>query len=214
MKIWGRRSSINVQKVLWLADELGLSYEHAPAGGEFSGLNDPAFLALNPHGRIPVLEDDGVAIWESHAILRYLAARYGGERFWSSSPLQRSFADRWMDWAHVSLQRAFIDGIFWGYYRTPEAQRDVTAIRQATERTEILMGRLDTALADQLFLAGEEVSLADIPAGTMLYRYFELDIEWTPLTHVEAWYRRLQERPAYRANVMLPFGELKGRLAY
>src|SRR5215471_18759090 len=103
LKVWGRRSSFNVQKVMWLVGELGLAHEHIPAGGSFGGLDDPAFRALNPHGRVPVIQDDGVAVWESHAILRYLAARYGEQQFWSADPLMRSYADRWMDWSQCSL---------------------------------------------------------------------------------------------------------------
>src|ERR1700739_1511342 len=114
LRIWGRRSSFNVQKVLWLVGELGLAHEHIPAGGSFGRLDEPAFRAMNPHGKVPVIEDGDVPGWESHAILRYLAARYGRGAFWSDDPAERSHAERWMDWAQTVLQPTFLMGIFWG----------------------------------------------------------------------------------------------------
>jgi len=119
LKVWGRRNSQNVQKVLWLVGELGLAHEHVPAGGAFGRLSDPDFGALNPNRTVPVIEDDGVVVWESHAILRYLAARYGGDAWWPADPAERSDFDRWLDWAQAQWQPAFLSGVFWGFYRTP-----------------------------------------------------------------------------------------------
>lgn len=131
LTIWGRRNAFNVQKVMWLVGELGIEHRHRPAGGNF-GLNDtPEFLAMNPHGRIPVIDDDGTVVWESHSILRFLAARYGRPDFWSDDPGTRSDADRWMDWAQTSLQPAFLNGVFSGFFRTPPALRDAVRIEQS-----------------------------------------------------------------------------------
>ncbi len=214
MTIWGRRSSFNVQKVLWLAGELGLDYEHVLAGGEHGLLDTAEFRAMNPHGKVPLLRDGATVVWESHAILRYLAARDGAGRFWADDPAQRAGADGWMDWAQTALQPAFLSGVFWGFYRTPEPQRDAAAIGRAIAATHACLEQLDRALADQPYLGGERLGLADIPAGTTLYRYFELDIPHPPMANVQAWYERLQARPAYREHVMVPFGELRGRLAF
>ena len=214
LKIWGRRNSFNVQKVLWLAGELGLAYEHIPAGGEFGQLDEVGFRALNPHGRVPVLQDGNLAVWESHTILRYLAARYGRARFWLDDPAERSRVESWMDWSQTALQPDFLNGVFWGYYRTPEAQRDWPAIHKSLARCADHFRLLDTMLATQPFIMGDQLSLADIPIGTSLYRYFELDIERPVLPHVTAWYRRLRQRRAYREHVMVPFAELRGRLDY
>jgi len=211
LRIWGRRSSFNVQKVLWLAGELGLAFEQVPAGGDYGGLDTPAFRALNPHGRIPVLQDGDLTVWESHAILRYLAARHGEGAFWSDDPAARAPVDGWMDWAQATLQPAFLGGVFWGYYRTPEAERNWPAIRAGLAETAAQFRILDAALAGRAFLGGDRPTLADIPAGTTLYRYFELDIERPALPNVAAWYARLQARPAYRQHVMVPFDELKGQ---
>jgi glutathione S-transferase len=210
LTIYGRRNSFNVQKVLWLVAELGLDHAHIPLGGAFGGLDDPQFRERNPHGRIPVVEDEGVTVWESQAILRYLAARYGGERFWPADPAARSIPDRWMDWAQTSLQPAFIDGVFVAFYRTPEATRDWPAIRAAIVRCGEHYKFLDSWLADRPFIAGDDLTLADLPAGTTLYRYFELDIDRPSIPNVESWYARLRERPAYRQHVMVPFDDLKG----
>lgn len=214
LKIWGRRTSFNVQKVMWLIGELKIAYEPIPIGGSLHGLDTPEFLAINPHGRIPVINDNGTTIWESHTILRYLAARYGQTRFWSDDAGVRSQADRWMDWSQTTLQPDFLTGIFWGFYRTPEPQRNWNTIQESVKRCAKHFQLLDDILKNQPFLGGNTLTLADIPTGTTLYRYFELDIERPVIPHVEAWYKRLQKHPAYCEHVMIPFGEMKGRLDY
>jgi glutathione S-transferase len=213
LKVWGRRSAFNVQKAMWLIGELGLPHQHIDVGGAFGGLDDSTFLAVNPHGRIPVIDHDGLVVWESHAIIRFLAARYGAGTLWPESAADRSFADRWMDWSATTLQRDFMD-LFWGYYRTPDDQRDWPRLRELIARCAQHYALLDRHLARQPYLAGDRFTMADVPAGTTLYRYFGLDIHRSPTSNVEAWYRRLTARPAYREHVMLPFGELRGRLEY
>ena len=214
LTVYGRKSSFNVQKVMWFVAELGIGYRHIELGGKFAGLNAADFRAMNPVGRVPVIVDEGVAIWESHSILRYLAARYGGPRFWSDDPVARSEAERWMDWSQTSLQPDFLNGVFWGYYRTPEAQRDLVAVNRKIEQTANHLLLLDRILADRTYILGDELTLADIPAGTNLYRYFNLDIPRPLLPNVERWYARLQERAPYRQHVMIPFDDLLGRLDY
>ena len=212
LTIWGRRSSFNLQKVMWLVGELELPHRHIPAGGDFGIKDTPEFLAMNPHGRVPVIDDDGVVVWESQTILRYLAAKYGQGRFWSDDPAERSYAERWMDWSQATLQPDFLNGVFWGFYRTPEAKRNLPAIARRVAACVRHFELLDRILADRPFLCGDNLTLADIPAGTSLYRYFEIDVERPSVPHVEAWYRRLAERSAYREHVMVPFTELYGRL--
>lgn len=213
LKVWGRRNSFNVQKVMWLIGELGLPHEHIPVGSDFGGLDTPEFLAINPHGRIPVIEDvDGTIIWESHTILRYIAARYSNGLLWSEDVRERSLADRWMDWALATLQPNFLTGIFWGFYRTPAHQRNWPLINENVKKCGQYFLLLDQILSNQHYLNGTTFTLADIPAGTTLYRYFELDIKRPALPNVEAWYKRLQERPAYREHVMVSFADLKGKL--
>ena len=212
LQVWGRRSSFNVQKVMWLIGELGLNHQHIDAGGRFGGLDTPEFLTMNPHGRVPLIDDGGLVIWESHAILRYLSARYGNGAFWAEDPATRSFADRWMDWAQTTLQPDFIVGVFWGFYRTPEKQRDWPAIHNKIELCARHFQLLDRHLAKQKFLCGDAITLGDIPTGTSLFRYFELEIKRPSIPNVEGWYRRLCDRPAYREHVMVPFDDLRGSL--
>jgi glutathione S-transferase len=212
LKVWGRRSSFNVQKVMWLIGELDLDHQHIDAGGRFGGLDAPEFLAMNPHGRVPVIRDDDATVWESHAILRYLGARFGAGRFWSDDPVARARVDSWMDWSQTSLQPDFLVGVFWGFYRTPEDKRNWPAIRASLARCASHFAKLDRLLEGRSFLLGETLSLADITAGTSLYRYFELDIDRPQLSQVERWYQTLQQRPAFREHVMIPFEELRGRL--
>ena len=214
LRIWGRRDAFNVQKAMWLIGELGLPHQHTPAGGSAGGLDDPAFRAMNPHGRVPVIDDGGTVVWESHTILRYLSARYGIGTFWSDDPAARSRAERWMDWSATTLQPDFLTGVFWGFYRTPEAQRDGPAVTDKIARCARHMELLDRELADRPYLGGDTFGLADIPAGLNLFRYFGIPIERPSVPNVEAWYQRLRERPPYREHVMLPFDHLFGRLAF
>lgn len=211
LKVFGRKSAFNVQKVLWLVDELEIPHQHIPLGGEHGGLDRPTVLAMNPNGLVPIIDDGGTVVWESHAILRYLAARYGSGRFWSDDASERSQWDRWLDWARA-FQEDFLNGVFWGLYRTPEAQRDRRAIERSTARAGEHLQLLDRVLEGRDFLLGDELTLADIPAGALLYRCFELAIARPKTPNVEAWYARLRARPAYQRRVMIPFEELKGRL--
>jgi glutathione S-transferase len=213
LTVWGRRNSLNVQKVMWLIGELRLHHEHINAGGAFGGLDDPAFLAMNPHRRVPVIDDGGTIVWESHSIIRYLSARHGIGTFWHQDAAERSLADRWMDWELATLQPAFMD-LFWGFYRTPEEKRNWAAISDALARCAQHYGVLDRVLGNQPYLAGDQITMADISAGTTLYRYFELEIDRPRLPNVEAWYHRLSERTSYREYVMIPCDDLRGRLDY
>jgi glutathione S-transferase len=213
LKVWGRRNSSNVQKVLWLVGELGLEHEQIDAGGPYGRLDDPEFRRLNPFGLVPAIDDDGVAVWESHAILRYLAARHGGKRFWPGVA-ERARIEPWMDWHQTAFQPAFMGGLFWGYFRTPEPQRNWPAIRQAAENCERLLRFIDGQLAGRPYLGGDDLTLADIPLGSAMYRYQTLDLPKPDLPNLRRWYDRLCERPAYREHIMLPYDELRGRLAF
>jgi glutathione S-transferase len=213
MRLYARRTSSNCQKVLWFLGELGLPYELVPTGGDAGGLDAPSYRALNPNGRVPTLVDGDLAVWESHTILRYLAARYAPERFWSDDPGERSRFERWMDWSQAQLDASFMS-LFWGHWRTPEPQRDVAANQLQLARCRHYLKTLDAALAGRRFLLGERLSLADIPAGALMYRYANLDVTDALPPNVARWYEALCTREPFRTHVMLPFDELKGRLAY
>ena len=213
LTIWGRRSAFNVQKALWAIGELGLPHRHVEAGGDAGGLDDPAFRAMNPHGRIPVIDDDGTVVWESHTIVRYLFARYGESALWPGDPAERSRAERWMDWGLATLQPAFME-VFWGCWRVPEGEQNRAANEAALARCLDHYRLLDDWLDGRTHLAGEVFTMADIPAGTTLHRWFGMGLDLPALPRVEAWYARLAERPAYREHIMRPFDELKGKAGY
>ena len=211
--LWGRSSAYNVQKVLWTLAELGLSYEHIEVGGIPGQLDTPEFLAMNPHGRIPILADGVNVIWESNAIVRYLSAKYSAGSLWSVDPAERSYADRWMDWELATFQPDFL-ALFWSFYRTPVAQRDQDVIQNALARCERHFRQLDLHLGKQAYLAGATFTMGDIPCATSLYRYFEMGVTVSELPNVKAWYRRLTERQAYRKHIMIPFEDLRGRITF
>ena len=213
LTLWGRANSANVQKTLWALGELGVSYEHRLVGGAHGGLDTPEFRAMNPNGLVPVLQDDELTLWESHATLRYLAAAYGADGLWPSDPRQRAMADQWTDWTATTFQPAWIS-LFWLLVRTPEDQHDLQAIAAAHAKTTAALRILDANLAERDYLAGDLLSYADIAAGVSLYRWFSMDIDRPAMPGVENWYRRLQERPAFRRAVMVSYDELVGRLAF
>ena len=203
MKIWGRENSTNVRKVLWCAEELGLTYEHIPAGGAFGLVASPAYKALNPNGLVPCLEDGDLVLWESNAIVRYLARRYGAEPFAPSDPGLWAMGDKWMDWASLSFAAPFRD-VFWNLVRAAPEARDTAAIARGAEDCARLMTMADAALAETPWLSGAAFGIGDIPLGCIAYAWVSLPIERPSLPHLEAWYARLTERPAYRKAVMTP----------
>ncbi|MBM3644378.1 MAG: glutathione S-transferase [Alphaproteobacteria bacterium] len=202
MKIWGRANSINVQKVLWAADECGLSVERVDVGGAFGGNDQKWYLDMNPNGVVPTIDDGGRTIWESNSAVRYLATRYARGSLWSEDPGERSEADRWMDW-QLSTVSECMRVIFWGLVRTPPEKRDMAAIGAAARDAGKLYGRLDAHLATHRYVAGERFTMGDIPVGCFAYRYFALDVERPALPHLRAWYERLMTRPAYARHVAI-----------
>jgi glutathione S-transferase len=203
MKIWGRENSTNVRKVLWCAEELGLTYEHIPAGGAFGLVASPAYKALNPNGLVPCLEDGDLVLWESNAIVRYLARRYGAEPFAPNDPGLWAMGDKWMDWTSLSFAAPFRD-VFWNLVRAAPEARDTAAIARGAEECARLMTMADAALAESPWLSGAAFGIGDIPLGCIAYAWVSLPIERPSLPHIESWYARLTERPAYRKAVMTP----------
>ncbi|WP_277588166.1 glutathione S-transferase family protein [Pseudomonas chlororaphis] len=202
LKIWGRKNSSNVRKALWCAEELGLTYEAVDAGGAFGVVDTPEYRAMNPNGRIPLIEDDGFVLWESNTIVRYLAARYVAGTAWYPSDVQaRASAEKWMDWTTSTFAEPFRH-LFWGVLRTPAQQQDWDKINAALNGCGELLAVVDQALAEHPYLSGEEIGIGDIPLGSFIYAWFEMPIERPQLSNLQAWYVRLQQRPAYRKAVM------------
>lgn len=203
IKIWGRKDSSNVQKVLWCCDELGVAFERIDIGGKFGGNREKPYLDLNPNGLVPTIEDGSFVLWESNSIMRYLVDKYGRGKLLPSTPEGRADANRWMDWQLTTLGPAIVP-LFIGLARTPPEKRDPAAIENALKRTERAWGIVDSYLAKSNYLAGEAFTLGDIPVGVWAYRWYHLPIERPGLANVAAWYERLRERPAYRKHVMIP----------
>ena len=166
LEIWGRASSSNVQKVLWCGAELGLSYRRHDIGREFGGNREPAYLEMNPNGLIPTLCDGDLVVWESNAIIRYLAARYDGERLYPKALGPRSQIDQWLDWELGTLAPTIFP-VFWGLIRTPPEQRDGKALGAATEKLTDAWHLLDRHLARRPYVGGDQLTLADIALGSV-----------------------------------------------
>ena len=203
LKIWGRTNSVNVKKVLWCIEELGLRYERIEAGMQHGVVNTPEYRKLNPNGLVPTIEDDGFVLWESHTIVRYLAAKHGAGTLQPAEPRVRADADRWMDWTHL-FSREFQRPVFWPMVRTPPEQRDMKAVEAACQKCAELLAIPDRYLQGRPYLAGASFSMGDIPLGCHVQLWFRLPIERPNRPGLEAWFARLLERPAYRQIVDLP----------
>ncbi len=203
LQIWGRANSINVQKVLWCCDELSLEYERIDAGGPFGRTQNPDYLAMNPNGLIPTISDDGFILWESNAIVRYLAAKHGVGGLCPEDLRERADADRWMDWQLGTLWVA-MRPVFIGLVRTPPEERDAATIEEARQGTIAAWSILEAHMEDRNHALGGDFTMADIPLGVSIYRWFQLPVEkdWTP--NLDAYLEKLSERPAFRERVMLP----------
>ncbi len=200
-RIWGRTNSINVMKVLWACEELALAYERIDAGGPFGRVKDPEFLAMNPNGLIPVLEEDGFVLWESNAILRYLGEAHGtGSDLWPQEARARALADQWMDWQQTTAQAA-MGPAFVQMFRTPPERRDEAVIRRSVERAAEVFPVLESHLARHPFVAGNRFTLGDIPIACAVYRYLHMPIARPELPALAAYHERLLARPGYVRHV-------------
>ena len=195
LTIWGRVNSVNVKKVLWAADELGLKYERIDAGMQFGVTKTPEYRRMNPNSLVPTIDDDGFVLWESHTIVRYLAAKHGAGTLWPSDLRVRADAERWMDWA-FTFQNAMRD-VFWGLVRTPPEKRDAKAIEAGAKRSAELIQVLEPFLEGRPFVAGERFTMGDIPIGCEVQRWMRVPIERPRAPNVEAWFERLRARPAF-----------------
>ena len=203
LKIWGRLNSVNVKKAVWAAEELGLKYERVDAGLQFGVNKTPEYLAMNPTGLVPTIDDDGFRLWESHTIVRYLAAKHGMGTLCPSDLKARADAERWMDWA-FTFQRAMRD-VFWGLIRTPAEKRDPKAIEAGRVLSNQLAADvLEKSLEGKSYVGGAQFTMGDIPIGCEVQRWMRVPIERPRLPNVEAWFERLRKRPAFVKIVDIP----------
>ena len=213
LTLWGRKSSANVQKAVWALEEFGLVYEHIEVGGRFGGTNTPEYLAMNPNGLVPTLRDGDLTLWESHAIVRYLAAEYGSGLLFPLTSRERALVDQWTDWTATTFQPTWIN-LFWLAVRTPKPEQNPEAIAKAFAATVRCFEMLETRLGQAPYLGGDALSYADIAAGAAMYRWATMDIDRPSLPNVEDWHARLNDRAAFRQAVNFDYSELVGRLAF
>ncbi|WP_387690369.1 glutathione S-transferase family protein [Photorhabdus sp. RM71S] len=202
LTIWGRKNSSNVKKVLWCLKELGVPYNQVDIGGKFGKLDDPQYLKMNPNGKIPCLQEGDFILWESNAIVRYLAAKFGKDILYPQDLQERANADKWMDWVGSHLF-PYIRQLMIGFIRTPEAERDQKQIEQTLAEIEKLMKVLDNILAEQQYLSGDKFGMADIALGPMIYPWLNIPIKRPSLPNIERWYQLMAERPAFKEIVMI-----------
>jgi len=203
LRVWGHPRSINVQKVLWALDELGLDYERIDAGGSFGRVKDADYLTLNPNGLIPTLEDGSAVLWESNAIVRYLYTKYGTHPALPSDLGVRGRADGWTDW-YATTFWANVRPLLVQLVRTPADQRDPklvdSSLRAASAAAEIL----ERELGKKPYLAGDHFTFGDIPVASASQRWFNLPVQRAKLPAFEAWYARVKERPGFKRWLDLP----------
>ena len=210
LKVWGRKTSSNVQALMWCIGELGLEYERFDAGHIYGGTDTPEFIAMNPNQTVPVLQDgENTPLWETGAILRYLANRYADDAFWSKDLLARSEVDKWAEWAKLNIAVGFTVPIFWKVVRTDPNDQDPTAIQAAVTSLENKLRIAEQKLTTTDNLAGNNFTLADIQFGHLLFRYYDIDIKRAEFPALATYYDKLTKRPAYQKHVMVSYDELR-----
>ena len=204
LKIWGRTTSSNVQKVLWTCAELNIPHDRVDHGGPFGGNRDPEYLRLNPNGLVPTVIDGDLVMWESNTICRYLCATHpDGESLHPKDPAARTYVERWMDW-QLSVIGGPMGALLQGLIRSTPETRDPAAIEAARRRAITAWEIVDDALDGQPFLGGQSLSLAEIAMGTHIYRWFNYPIERPTMPKLHAWYARCLERPGFKNHIVMP----------
>lgn len=209
LKVWGRRSSSNVQALMWGIGELNLDYERVDAGFSYGVVDTPEYLAMNPNGTVPTLKDgENPPLWETGAILRYLANTYAPDDFWPRDAIARADVDHWAEWAKINIAGNFTTPVFWRVVRTPASRRNPVAIGKALDVLEKFLNIAEKQLARFQCLAGDHLTLADIQFGHCLFRYFDIDIPRVERPELRRYYEALSTRPAFREHVMVSYEEL------
>lgn len=202
IKIWGRNTSSNVQKAMWAIGELKLEHTRIDVGGAFGKNKEPAYLAMNPNGLVPTLEEeDGFLLWESNSIVRYLAAKHDKAGVIEpKDPKQRALASQWMDW-QLSVAGPAIFGLFWGLVRTPPEKRDMAAIDASRKKTAEALAMLDAQLGKTAYLAGPNFSYGDIPVGIVAYRFIKLVPDRPFMPNLDRWFAAISARQAFKDHI-------------
>ncbi len=205
LTIWGRANSVNVQKVLWCAEELGLSYQRIDAGMAFGRNTEPDYLAMNPNGRVPTLVDGDFVLWESNSIMRYFSLVHGqGSAIYPDAPKARASVDRWLDWTLSTLQP--VDRpVFWALVRTPKEKRDMIAIQKDADAEAVVWRIPEAQLAARKFIEGDQFTLADIALGAYARRWFGVEgISKPRFPNLERWFAQFASRPGFQKFLAPP----------
>jgi glutathione S-transferase len=208
IKIWGRKTSSNVQKVLWILDELDLDYEHIGADAQFGQASTPEYRAMNPNGLVPVMQHGDLMVWESHAIMRYLAATFGEGTLWQTSPAARAPINQWEIWAVTSLIPA-ISKVFYAIVRAAPSKRDPKLIGETVAAASSALKILDDQLAKSKYVAGDAFSLADIPCASLMFRWETMEIDRPNLPNVARWMELIKQRPGYQKWGTISYDSLR-----
>lgn len=210
IRLWGRKSSSNVQAVLWCLHELELEYERIDAGFTYGVTDTDAYLKMNPNGRVPTIQiDDHPPMFESGAIMRYLSNQYGSDTFWPTDKALRAKVDMWAEWAKINVAINFTGPIFWPLVRMKESMRNPVTIASANKTLESYLTIANDRLAESEFLVTDNLTLADIQLGHVLFRYYDIDLERTPFEHLRRYYVALANSEVYRSCVMVSYDELR-----
>lgn len=207
MRLWGRKTSINVQKVLWCLAELGLEedkdFERIDAGLHFGINRTPEFLALNPNGLVPALEDGDLVLWESNTILRYLKSQYDPEKRFPTDINGHFKSEKWMDWQLGTMWPPLRVALL-GLTRTPEAARNYELIKKSYQEADSLLALLDQHLEKNLYCSGEQFSIGDIPLALCVSRWILLEQTFpektgprSQLNNIDEWMKRIQTKTQY-----------------
>jgi glutathione S-transferase len=200
LTLWGRATSSNVMKVIWLLEELRLPYERIDAGLAFGRTGTSDYRAMNPLGLVPTLQDDGFALFESNAIMRYLCAAHApNSTLFPQDAHARATVDAWLDFQQTALNRP--QGVvFQGLVRIPPEKRDRAAIDAAIAEAGAIWSIVDARIGAHGYVATADFTLADIAFGVHAHRWLNMDFSRPDLPHLAAWYQRLLQRPAYKAH--------------
>ena len=201
IKIWGRKNSHNVQKVLWFCGEFGLEFDREDAGLEYGRTRDPDMLVRNPNAVIPTIEDDGFVVWESNVILRHLSRKYKAVNLYPEDIKLRTEVERWMDWQQTTLLSPMTT-IFWGRARAPE-KFSKTDINEAIEQANHMWTIVSNRLQGRKWLLGDNFSLSEVCMGALAWRWFSLvsEAERGSDQNLENWFANLSARPAYNEHI-------------
>ena len=189
--------------MLWCCAELNLKFERVDAGGKFGVNNTPEYLAMNPNGLVPTIEDDGLILWESHAIVRHLSRKHGKGILWPNDEKACADADRWMEWYSTTLWGS-LRPIFWNLVRVEPDKRDMKLVEESRKKMADQLKMVENNLAGRNYIVGSAFTMGDIPMGVALHRWFLLPIERPELPRIKTYYDRLKQRPGFAQHCAAP----------